>query len=163
MTAGTLSFFVYTQFFFKKPIISEKSERTHLMTLHTITPTSSIPILIPFPPITTNIEANPPSPLPAASTLAQIQGKLHYATIGFSIEIRDANEKALIESLQPHMSDQLIHMIGKKQFHELTQIQGRYILRAEFLESINQLIYKQKPSLHEPLITHVYFTEFIVQ
>jgi flagellar basal body-associated protein FliL len=59
--------------------------------------------------------------------------------------------------------------MGHKQFHELTSVQGRYILKSQVLEIANQLWAKrQSPNgenvpASDPLFTNLYFTQFIVQ
>ena len=89
--AGGLLF--YTRFVYKRPAITEESERQKLADLHTKPPAANAPGMATFEPITVNITANPPSPKPADGTTSQIAGKLHYVTIGFSLELREESRK----------------------------------------------------------------------
>src|SRR5581483_3130648 len=86
-TAGLL---YYTKLLYKRPAITEEQERTHLKEAHVAKPVDApVSGLIGFEPITVNIESVPRAPKPADGTTRQIEGKLHYATLGFSLEIQD--------------------------------------------------------------------------
>ena len=103
-----------------------------------------------------NIKSIPTVPLPAEGNSSQIQGKTHYARIGLTLELRNINEKGAVGENRPRILDELLTMLGNKQFNEISTVQGRYILRNEILDKINDMVKK-------PLVTNVFFTEFIVQ
>jgi flagellar basal body-associated protein FliL len=124
-----------------------------------------------FDPTTINIASSPEAPKPADGTQTQLGGKLHYATVGFALEIEDADKKADVETIRPQITDHFLTLMGKKQFHELTSVQGRYILKSQVLEIANQLWAKRQSAggntpdapAGDPLFTNLYFTQFIVQ
>lgn len=149
---------------FKREKITEAGERKRLAEMQASPTPPASPTIVNFDPITVNIETIPGRPAPADGTSQQIQGKLHYVTVSFSLEIRDRNQQDIVEAVRPLILDKLIALLGKKQFHELITVQGRYILRSQFLEFSNQLItsHSMRPA-KEALATNVYFTQFIVQ
>jgi flagellar basal body-associated protein FliL len=72
--------------------------------------------------------------------------------------------------------DYLLSLLGRKAFADLTTVQGRYLLRSQISEIVNQLVNGEMdekdtpgkaPQHHvgggAPLVTNVYFTQFIVQ
>jgi flagellar basal body-associated protein FliL len=161
---ATAGFFIYSSYYFKRPAITEQSERDRLSNIHASPTPPPIPAYIPFESVTVNIEAVPDRPMPADGTTRQLQGKLHYVTLAFSLEIRDSNFKEIIEAVRPLILDKLILTVGKKSFQDLTTVQGRYVLHSQIMDFSNQLIntHSAKP-MKEGLVTNVYFTNFIVQ
>lgn len=161
---AALGFFIYSKILFKRAPITETTERERLRALHAQPAPNPTPAYITFEPLTINIKANPDQPLPVDGTSQQMSGKLHFVTLSFSIQIRDAGQEEFIKALTPLILDRLILILGKKYFHELTTAQGRYILHSQFLDQINQAII---PLLSLPtkeaLITDIFFTQFIVQ
>lgn len=153
---GMLGMAVYTKMLYKRPPITEGGERKRLAEQKAAAPASAEPGQVEFKPFTVNIGSTPSHPQPADGTASQIQGKLHYATIGFVIEVRDAAQVAKIEEIKPMFMDRLLHTLGKKDFNQLTSVQGRYIFRTELIETANAL-------LKQPLVTNVFFTQFIIQ
>ena len=157
---GTGGFFYYTRFIFKRPAITETKERERIITQHKEAVASDTPTYINFDPTTMNIEAIPASAAPtdgAAKPVASVDGKLHYATIAFAIEINDEGEKNIFEDLRTIIMDRVISIVGKKKFQELATVQGRYLLRTQILDSVRQL------KIPAGLVTNIYFTTFIVQ
>ena len=107
---------------------------------------------------------HPQQPRAADGTSQQIEGKLHYSTVGFALEIRDGSKKEVIETLRPIIMDKFISLLGRKGFKELTTVQGRYLLRTQLLESVNQIVAKaSEEAARDGLVTNIYFTQFIVQ
>ncbi len=133
---GTL---VYTRMLYKRPTITEDSERERLAAKHAVPTTPATPGSVVFEPVTVNIESAPAAPKPDDGTSRQLQGKLHYATVGFSIQIKDVAQKALIEEVRPILMDRLLTTLSKKPFHELATVQGRYVLRTEILDLVNRV------------------------
>ncbi len=161
-----LGLLVYTKIIHKRPPITEASERARLAAkLQQHTPSTQTGTVV-FESVTVNIRSTPNEPKPADGTSNQIKGKLHYATVGFALEIRDEAKKEKIESIRAMIMDQLLGVLGRKSFNDLTSVQGRYLLRNQILETANQLIAKndknQKSNI-DPLVTNVFFTNFIVQ
>jgi flagellar basal body-associated protein FliL len=160
----------YTKLVFKRPKITEETERASIEKMKAEKPSKPMtPATIVFDPTTINISSSPEAPKPQDGTQTQLGGKLHYATVGFALEIDDADKKADVETIRPLITDHFLTLMGHKQFHELTSVQGRYILKSQVLEIANQLWAKrQSPNgenvpASDPLFTNLYFTQFIVQ
>ncbi len=161
---ATLGFIFYSKLLFKKAIITESTERERLLALHLKQNPTPVSTYISFDPITVNIKANPDQPLPMDGTSQQINGKLHFITLSFALEIRDAAQQDFIKAVTPLILDRLILILGRKYYSELTTVQGRYILHSQFLDQINPVIAPLLPQpTKEAVITNIYFTQFIVQ
>jgi flagellar basal body-associated protein FliL len=161
---ATLSLLYYSKLIYKRPPITESKERERIAALQATPALPPTPMLIPFDPITANIRTYPEQANHGEQISQKNLVKSHYATVAFSLEIRDSSQKEFAEMLRPYILDKLIQLLGKKQFHELTTDQGRYILTAELISSANQLAqtHTKNPS-KEPLVNHLYYTQFIVQ
>ena len=175
---AALGALVYTRVLYKRPMITEDGERDRLAAVAASPTPAPLPGMISFEPVTVNIKASPSQPKPLDGTAQQIQGKLHYVTLGFSLEVRDLSLKTDIEAISPMYMDRVLTMLGHKSFQELTTVQGRYVLRTQLLETANELLVKHLPpppgAAHaarepggqnrpDPIVTGVYFTQFIVQ
>ena len=130
---------LYTQVLYKRPPITENSERVRIEALKAAHLPSPTPGFLMFEPVTVNIASSPVSPKPADGTQEQIQGKLHYASLGFALQLRDLNRKDDLDPLRPQILDMVLAILGKKQFQELTTVQGRYLLRSQILQAVNDL------------------------
>ncbi|MEK6705738.1 MAG: flagellar basal body-associated FliL family protein [Bdellovibrionota bacterium] len=157
VTAGLL---VYSKIFLKRPAITEESERQRLALFKNSPSPELTPVTILFEPTTMNIK--------------QDSDKLHYITVGFALKIKDSRKKDIVESLKPLIMDKFLTLAGHKNFNELSNIQGRYVLRSQMLDIVNDLISKKtKPAdetetdpffpVKDNLATSIFFTEFIVQ
>lgn len=155
-------FLAYTKLVFKRPTITEETERARLAVAHASPRPPATPGTVVFEAMTVNIAANPNEAKPADGTSQQLQGKLHYVNLGFVLEIGDSSRKADIETLRPQIMDRLLSILGRKQFHELSTVQGRYVLRSQIMDLGNELVSGRARGT-EPLVTNVYFTQFIVQ
>ncbi|MGZ3699151.1 MAG: flagellar basal body-associated FliL family protein [Bdellovibrionota bacterium] len=166
---GTVGLLYYTRMLYQRPAITEAGERDRLAEAKASPLAPAKPALIKFDPFTANISPSPDAPKPADGTARQLQGKLHYVTVGFALEIRDENQKDLIDEIRPQLMDRLLQLLGHKAFQDLTSVQGRYILRTQILETANKLIASGMKSLHEDprnrdgLISNVYLTQIVVQ
>ncbi len=168
---AAVGFLFYSKFSFKRPSITEAAERSRLAAAEAGPPPAPTAALLTFDPITVNIQANPPVPKAADGTALQIKGKLHYATVGFSLEVRDQNHKEEVDQLRPILIDKLISLLGRKSFQELTTVQGRYVLRAQILELANRLLAEHAPAAaaeanaapKEAWVDNVFFIQFVVQ
>lgn len=130
----------YTKVLFKRPSITEESERKRLVEAKakTLITEATVSGLIDFPPVTINIEAYP-ADTPEGDTPPAPKGRLHYATVAFAVEIRDVGQRAIIEDVRPVIMDKLLSIMAHKPFHELTSVQGRYVLRTQIMEIVNHL------------------------
>ena len=175
---------VYTRLVFKKPKITEKSERARLEAMKASPTPPPVSGLIEFKQVTLNIAPSGPAPKNEPGETNTFKGKLHYLTIAFALEIKDMKQQSLIEELRPRIMDRILALLGRKTFQELSTVQGRYILRTQIIDITNDLILTSEDStstpepsgtsgsegtksslvkLREPLVTNVFFTQFIAQ
>lgn len=152
----------YVFLIYKRPPITEEGEREKVAMLKASPRPPPAPGYLKFDPISVNITPVPATPRPADGTTQQLQGKLHYATVAFTLEIRDTSRQEEVEALRPIIVDNLLAMVGKRTFYELVTVQGRYVLRTQIQDSTNRLLAASRPGT-EPLVTNVFFTEFTVQ
>lgn len=133
---------------FKRAPITESSEAERLKKKFTKPALVGPPGSLKFDAVTINL-AQAPSGTGG-------ENRIHYATLAFSVATADQTAQSKLEEIRPLLQDRLISMVSKKQYGELNSVQGRYLLRTQLRELGNQLA-------REPLITDVYFTEFVVQ
>ena len=162
---GVGGLMIYTRLIYKRPAITENAERVRIAAAHASPKPTDAPGLIAFEPITVNIEPTPSQPMPAEGSPQQIQGKLHYVTVGFALEVRDKAQADRIEALRAILVDRMLSMLGRKGFHELITVQGRYVLRTQILELANELASRDAPGpgAKDALVSNVFFTHFTVQ
>ncbi len=153
----------FTRILYKRPAITEPTERDRLEKKYSDKDHKSDSTMVIFKPLTLNIATKPNPAKAADGTDSQLQGKIHYATIGFGIEIREASRKERIEALTPVITDRFLSMLGRKEMHELTSVQGRYLLRSQLIDMLNDVVGSQSGMGDEELITNVFFTEFQIQ
>ncbi len=164
VAAGSFGFLYYTKLKYKRPAITEETERARLQAKHTIKTKRGEPGTVDFEAMTVNIKSNPEHPRSADGTSQQLQGKLHYVTLAFSIEIKNKLQSDLIEAAKPAITDKILQLVGKKHFHELATVQGRYNVRSQLMEFANKLIASSNPEAPlDDLVTNIYFSQFIVQ
>lgn len=157
---GALGFLAYTKLLYQRPQITEDQERQRIAQSVQIAPAPvATPGLVQFDPVTINIQPAPTHPAADAGSSTQISGKLHYATVAFALELSDIARKDELEQVRPILMDRILSLMGKKAFHEITTVQGRYLLRSQILSHANQLGAKDQP----PLVREVFFTQFVVQ
>src|SRR5689334_11108233 len=113
---ATLGVFYYSRIKFKRPAITEETEKLRLA-IKRATTKEPVPALIDFEPVTVNIGSMPLKPHAADGTSQQIHGKLHYVTLSFALRIQDKSQQDMVEGARPAVMDHLIHLLGKKQFH----------------------------------------------
>ncbi|MBU6375051.1 MAG: flagellar basal body-associated FliL family protein [Bdellovibrionales bacterium] len=145
---GAVGTVVYTKVLYKRPVITESSEREKLSDKMKAKRPVGPPGSLIFPPVTVNLD-------PAAADQGG-QGKLHFATIGFTMATIDKEAESKLQEIRPLIEDKLLTLVGKRGYQDLTSVQGRYLLRSQLRESANQ-------AAKEALVTDVYFTEFTVQ
>lgn len=160
VVVGAMAFVLYTRLLYKRPAITEEKERERIATTKA-SPKPDLSGSIAFESITVNIEPIPAGIKADPGNPMKLQGKLHYATVAFSIDVRDMGQKTQIETVKPIFMDRLLSLMGKKTFMELTTVQGRYLLRTQLLDIANELLPQPDGSL--PLVSDLYFTQFVVQ
>jgi flagellar basal body-associated protein FliL len=120
---------IKTRVLYKRPVITEESERKRLEALAAATSKPALESgLVAFDPVTIN--------------LAPVQGRSHYATIGFSLEIRDKTRQNDVEAVRALIMDKFLGLVGRKQPFELNNVQGRFVLRTELIDTANKVIFE---------------------
>jgi flagellar basal body-associated protein FliL len=154
---GALGTFVYTKILFKRPSITESSERKRLINNRdTLVKPAAEAGRFVVKPVVVNLQPTPlPRSLDGRPRPNQKIGKQHYATVGMEIKLRDKKIEELLESVRPVFQDELIQLLSRKQVHQLNNVQGRYLLRTEIIDLVNQLT----RGAH---VRNVFFTEFTV-
>ena len=143
---AVLGLFVYTKLIFKRPAITEDKERAKLQATKPAKPLAKDKTLITLDPITANLD-------PFTEDGKQ---KVHYISMSISIEIRDENDQGVFEDSKPIIMDKILSILSKKKFEDLNQVQGRYIFRSQIIDAANEY-------LGTPLVTEVYFSDFLLQ
>lgn len=160
---GTAGFAYYSKISYKRPAILEEKERERISSENSTPKVAGAHAEVKFGPIMANISSYPEKPRPADGTQEQLEGKLHYVTLSFSMEIRDESLLETIESIRPIFLDRLNRIVGKKSFQDLTSVQGRYLLQSDLIDAANQLAAPSEGASHEAVVTNIYFTQFLVQ
>jgi flagellar basal body-associated protein FliL len=146
---AVLGLLIYTKVLFKRPAITESTERNKLS--QAIDPTavgdSNKRVSIPLDPITANLD-----PFQDGTG----KKKVHYLSMSISVEIINETEQAAFEQAKPIILDRILGLLAKKKFEELNQVQGRYVFKSQIIDSANEY-------LGRTVVTEVYFSEFILQ
>jgi len=146
--AAVLGLFVYTKVIYKHPPITEKKERAKLVQDEKTPLSQNLKkATIAIEPITANLDPY---------TDSSGQQKIHYVSIGMSVEIRDEKEASRFDEIKPILMDRILQNLSKKKFEDLNQVQGRYVFRSQIIDAANEI-------LRAPIVTEVYFTEFLLQ
>jgi flagellar basal body-associated protein FliL len=166
---GAMGYLYYTRMIYKRPAITETEEREKLEKQHIKRVRTLNPGQMNFESMTINIRDKAPEPANAdGSAPAAPSGtaKLRYVTLSFTLETRNED---LVETLTPFKAkivDRVISIIGRKSYYELTTVQGRYLVRTQITDAVNDLlesIQKKKDEEWEAPLTNVYFNQFTVQ
>ena len=161
---ATLGMLTYTKILYKKPEITEAKEREKLAKQHEAPPKVLVPGMVTFDAVTVTIAPSARQKVSSDPFAHEVKGKIHYATIAFAMEIKDVDKKEFLQAAKPLIQDLLLTLLGRKQFQELTTVQGRYLLQAELIDAINLKLGQTVPELkNEDLVSHIFFTQFIVQ
>jgi flagellar FliL protein len=87
--------------------------------------------------------------------LNEPQGK-RYLKAKVTLELETEDVQAEIEKRLPQIKDAVLTMLSSKSYGDISDLTGKYQLRAELISMINSYLKTGK-------IANVYFTEFIVQ
>lgn len=82
--------------------------------------------------------------------------KTHYVSMTLALEIRSEEDQPKFEEAKPVVLDKLLQILVKKKFEDLNQVQGRYLLRSQIIDAANEY-------LGAPIVTEIYFFDFILQ
>ena len=83
-------------------------------------------------------------------------GGTRYLKATITLETENAATAAELKERFPQVKDAILLLIGNKTFDDLRDLQGKMQLRAELLGRVNGLLKTGK-------VTHIYFTDFVVQ
>ena len=147
--AAVLGLFVYTKVIYKRPAITEEKERAKL-TRNEKKPDARLgakKLIVPLEPLTVNLDPY---------TGEDKKQKTHLATLTLAVELRDERELAKFEAARPVVMDRIIQNLGKKKFEDLNLVQGRYLFRSQVIDAANEF-------LGAPIVTEIYFSEFLLQ
>ena len=150
-----LGMLAYTKIIYQRPIIVESTARKEIdaqLSNPDTASTSTVKIIEPF---TVNIKTEPDRVLGDEGP-TQLRGKLHYATVGMALEIRNSDDKNSLESTNAIFMDKVLTLLGTKTFQQLSTVQGRYLLRTEIMDIANGLT-------SDGFVRNIFFTHFVVQ
>jgi flagellar basal body-associated protein FliL len=118
--------------------------------------------MIEFEQMTVNIA---PTVTPGANPEGAPGGgkpKMHYLTMAFTLQIKDDKIKTKVEEIRPRIMDKMLAILSRKQVQDLSTVQGRWLLRSQFLDITNDLL-KEDLKTSDAHATELFFTQFIVQ
>lgn len=145
--AAVLGLFVYTKVIYKRPSITEAKERVKLAQQKPQSHSEGVRAIVQLDPITANLDP---------FTDVDGKSKVHYVTMTLAVEVRDQGEVDKFRAAQPVVLDRVLVQLGKKKFEELNQVQGRYVFRSQIIDAANEY-------LGAPIVTEVYFNDFLLQ
>lgn len=158
---AVLGLLVYTKLIYKKPKITEETERPKIEeefnAKKTVRPEDKV--LMSFEAIQANLKPTPIGVQVPGGPPPQL--KPHTLTMNFSLELSDAKYRGMIDEIAPKFKDGLLRELGGMTVDELTTVQGRYILRSKIAGIMNEIMRKKKNE--PPAVLNVYFSEFLVQ
>lgn len=160
---GLLGVLVYTQVIYKRPQLTETSEREKITQEFSKKPEEMKRTIVSFEPIQANLK---PTPIGV-----QVQGgppqqmKTHFISMTLALELIDTEFEGAVKGLLPKFLDKLLRELGSTTVDELSAVQGRYLLRSKIAGIMNDLVREEKklPPSATPIIANVYFSDFIVQ
>lgn len=157
-TLGTL---VYTRLLHKRPPITETTERERIAKAVSKHKKAEEAAYIIFEPMMLNIASATPTKQTDVAPTPQA-GKLRYLSIGFTLELRNAVLKDKFEIKKSIFIDKFLTLVGKKTYQDLITVQGRYILKIQILNIVNQMNMGESAS-DEVTGTNIFFSQFMVQ
>lgn len=151
-----LGLVVYTRVIYKRPKITESQERAKIEAMMATYEPPAIPGMIHLKPLSVNVRFNPGYPHTKGPASTVEKGRLHYVALTLSLQFKDTNKQYQWEAVQDVFMDKLIQKLSDSEYHQLTTVQGRYLLRAEIVEIANSL-------MSDPLVSNSFFSEFLVR
>lgn len=160
---GLLGVLVYTKILYKRPKMTEKVEREKIVQEFSKKPEDMQKTLVAFEPMTANLKPTPIGVQIPGGPPQQM--KAHTLSMTVSLEILDSEFESIVKGRQPKFLDQLLRELGTTSVDELATVQGRFLLRSKIAGIMNDLVREEKklPPNSTPIVTNVYFSEFVVQ
>lgn len=146
--AAVLGLFVYTKMVYKRPAITEVKERKKLVDEgNKPSHATMTKAMLTMDPITANLDPYKDD---------DGKEKFHMVSLTMTVEIRDKKELEKFVGVKPVFMDRVLQNLGKKKYEDLNQVQGRYVFRSQVIDSANEF-------LGAPIVTEIYFSEFLLQ
>jgi flagellar basal body-associated protein FliL len=146
--AGVLGLFAYTKLVYKHPPLTEEQERAKLeQKVAAPVKSNEKSAMFPLDPVTVNLDP---------FTDSEGKQKIHYVSMTLVLEIRSEKDKAKVNKAKPVVMDKIIQGLSKKKFEDLNQVQGRYVFRSQIIDAANEF-------LGSPVVTEIYFNDFLLQ
>lgn len=160
---GLLGVLVYTQILYKRPMITESIEREKIVQEFTKKPAEMKKIIVSFEPIQANLKPTPIGVQIPGGPPQQM--KSHFLNTTLAMELLDAEFETAVKGRLPKFLDQLLRELGDTSVDELSSVQGRFLLRSKIAGMMNDLVREEKklPPSSPPVVTSVYFSDFMVQ
>ena len=146
--AAVLGIFVYTKVIYKHPVITETKERAKLILNQHQPDTSALKkAIVTLDPITANLDP-----------FKDVDGKekSHFVSMTLAIELRSEADVEKFQSAKPVILDKILQSLAKKRFEDLDQVQGRYVFHSQIIDSANTF-------MGAPIVTEIYFSDFLLQ
>ncbi len=160
---GLFGVLLYTQVLYHRPAITESNEREKIAREFAKNPAKMKKVLIAFEPVQANLKPTPIGVQVPGGPPQQM--KTHYLNTTLALEIMDAEFEAVVKNRQPKFFDQLLRELGETSVDTLATVQGRFLLRSKIVGMMNDLVREESklPPSAPPVVTNVYFSEFVVQ
>lgn len=160
---GVLGVLVYTQVLYKRPPMTETTEREKINQESLMKPEDMKRTLVSFDPIQANLK---PTPIGV-----QVQGgppqqmKTHFVSMVLALELIDSSFESTVKGLLPKFLDKLLRELGTTSVDELASVQGRYLLRSKIVGIMNELVREERKLSPNapPVVSNAYFSDFMVQ
>jgi flagellar basal body-associated protein FliL len=160
---GLLGVLVYTKILYQRPKMTEPVEREKITQEFTTKPENMKKVLVSFEQINANLK---PSPIGVSVPGGPPQKmKSHTLSMILALELLDAEFEPVVKGRQAKFLDQLLRELGTTSVDELSTVQGRFLLRSKIAGIMNELVREEKklPPSAPPVVTNVYFSDFVVQ
>jgi len=159
--AGVLGLAVYTKLLYKRPAVTEDASRAEIENAENAkaAPLTGQKTVIKFEPIQANLKPSQIGPTIPGGPPTQY--KAHFLTMIIAMEIQDTSFELQVKEATPKFLDSLLQVLGQTSVDELATVQGRFILRSRMIGIMNELVMKSKGD--SPVVTNVYFSDFVVQ
>jgi flagellar basal body-associated protein FliL len=158
-----LGVLVYTQILYKRPVITEAVEREKIVQEFAKKPEEMKKVIISFEPIQANLKASPIGVHVPGGPPQKM--KAHYLSATLALELLDSDFESTVKGRLPKFLDQLLRELGETTVDELSTVQGRFLLRSKIAGMMNDLVREEKklPPTSTPVVTSVYFSDFMIQ